>query len=216
MERKRQPAIYNSGAVTKRAKPIFPGQKGWKTIPAGIKLEAHALAVELIAQLQTDSAVKKALRANYGLTISQATAMARYAAKAILRQHGTQALPEARSEMLARLEALYRAAFEQQKLAVCATVLGQIAALSGLAEKVVAVQHTVKAEFGEGRGPEELEYYAQTGHWPADGVVVRDETGRNSSSEPEPMPIIDVTGQDVTNTPGASPLDLLRKRKNER
>lgn len=142
-------------------KPKIPSRP---KLSAALRLEAHALAFELLAQCQTDRTIKEALKMQFHITQSVATSILRGAEKAMKAPIDSTA-PAKRAQMKRRLEALYRSAHAQKKLTVCATVLRQLTDLEGLNEPIKVDVHDSR-EFGAGRSVEDLNFYAEHGAWP--------------------------------------------------
>lgn len=129
-----------------------------------LKLEAHALALELMCQMNTDRTIVEALKRQYRVSHSTARGLLNSAARA-MKANVDETTVQKRAVMRRRLEALYRRAFQANKLTVCAQVLRQLTQLEGLDEPIKVDIHD-RREFGEGRSVEELNFYADHGCWP--------------------------------------------------
>lgn len=129
-----------------------------------LKLEAHALALELLCQCQTNHTIVEALKKQYNCSHMVARTLLNSAAKA-LRAPIDETTPQKRTMMRKRLESLYRRAMATGKLTVCAQVLKQLSELEGLDEPIKVDVYDSR-EFGAGRSTEDLTFYAENGCWP--------------------------------------------------
>jgi hypothetical protein len=174
--------MANSRKSETQKQPVaFPQKR--LTLGASKRLEAHALAVELLSQCQTDHTVLQALKKQYGVKHSTARSMLRRAEKAMAEDISADLLRR-RAVMRKRLEGLYRKAMSANKLTVCANVLRQLSELDSLNEPIkVDVNHQV--EFGAGRSVEDLNFYAEHGAWPEEmGRDVIETTATPAKEDP--------------------------------
>lgn len=165
---------------------IQKSKTGAPALTSSQRLEAHALALELLVQCQTDYTIKAALRKKWSASITYPVASTILRkAKEALQAEVDKSTPQRRAVMRKRLEGLYRKAMGENKLNVCQQVLKQLCELDSLNEPMkVNVSHTV--EFGAGRSVEDLNFYADNGAWPEEmpGAQVVETTGTTTNEDP--------------------------------
>lgn len=130
------------------------------------KLQAHGLAMELLAQMQTVQTVKAAMRQKYAISMPQATRIVRTAQEAV-----TQAIAHnvdrERAKHIRQLEALYRRALKAERLSVCSNILAQLGKARGAeAPQQLEVTHKSEATEMDERSEDELQHYIEHACWP--------------------------------------------------
>ena len=153
-----------------------------RKLPTALRLEAHAVAVELLCQMQTDHTIKKALKKQYGVSHSTATSILRKAAASIQEQSAENAQRK-KAKRLRQLESLYRTSMKNKRLNVCAQVLKQMTELEGL-NAPIELADVSPRKFGEGRSVAELKYYADNGYWPEEQPKGAEDSNTPVSSDP--------------------------------
>ena len=146
-----------------------------KTLTALEKIEAGILTEEMFLKGTSERAIVGVLVTQYAITKGVARAMLNRCIKDMQGQVA-KAKPYRRDQLIARLDALYERCLDAKKYGVANSVLAQMAKILG-AEKPQRHVHTGTVAVGAagaedpefaGKTPDELDYYAEHGHWPED------------------------------------------------
>ncbi len=140
------------------------------------RMEAELLADEMLCQRVTERSIVAALREEYaGISAGVARGILKRAIKVMQAQVEKQR-PHRRAQQIASLDRLYERAVTGKKYAAALGVQKLLAKIEGT-EKPQKHHHTgiavpvvaTDAEFDD-RSIEELDFYAEHGHWPDEGA----------------------------------------------
>lgn len=151
--------------------------------------EATALAEELLAQVMRPATVVKKIAEEYNVGDATARRICKNAEGRLMKA-GEEDTKKRRTQHVARLEALYRRALQNDKLTVCESVLRQLGRIHGV-EAPQQIHHTgsvsIDQQF-ESRSDAELDYYIEHQHWPEEAPRHPQQGGESAAkNEDDPL-----------------------------